>query len=81
MFKKSKLRWYGHVMRMEQERYPRIYYQWKPRGKRPVGRPRKRWREGVRDAIEARGTTIERVEEEEMFQDRTVWRSFVRHHN
>ena len=78
---RSKLRWYGHIMRMDQERYPAKYFRWKPRGKRPVGRPRKRWRDGVREAIEARGLTIESVEEEELYEDRTWWRSFMRHHN
>lgn len=78
---RNQLRWYGHVMRMEEERYPAKYYQWQPREKRPVGRPRKRWRDGVREAIEARGSTMEVVEEEEYYVDRARWRSFVRHHN
>ena len=38
-----KLRWYGHVKRMDEERLPKRYLEWKPQGKRPVGRPRKRF--------------------------------------
>ena len=36
------LRWYGHVMRMTDNRLPRKYLLWQPSGSRPVGRPRKR---------------------------------------
>lgn len=77
---RNQLRWYGHVMRMEEERYPAKFYQWKPRGRSPVGRPRKRRSDGVREAIEARGSAMEMVEEEH-YADRARWRSFVRHHN
>ena len=50
-----KLRWYGHVKRMDEERLPKRYLEWKPQGKRPVGRPRKRWMDGIREALERKG--------------------------
>ncbi len=42
----GRLRWYGHVKRIEDTRYPRKMLQWIPEGRRPQGRPRKRWMEG-----------------------------------
>ena len=75
---RSKLRWYGHVKRMEEDRKPRKYLEWKPQGRRPVGRPRKRWMEGVCDGLEKRGLDMEQVEEEQMYEDRARWRQIVR---
>ena len=46
---KTQLRWYGHVKRLDESRYPRRYLEWKPHGKRPVGRPRMRWIQNVGD--------------------------------
>ena len=44
---RTQLRWYGHMMRMEDERNPKKYYEWQPEGRRPRGRPRMRWRQNV----------------------------------
>ena len=48
---RSRLRWYGQVMRMEEDKQPKRYFMWKPEGKRPVGRPRKPWMERVEAAL------------------------------
>lgn len=77
---RSQLRWFGHVMRMHEDCHPAKYYKWQPQGKRPTGRPRKRWKDAVRQAIEARGKTIEEVERDQLYADRAGWRNFVRHH-
>jgi hypothetical protein len=43
-----KMRWTGHVARMWRRR-TRIDYWWeKPEGKRPLGRPRRRWVYNIR---------------------------------
>ena len=73
---RNKLKWYGHVMRMGEERLPKKYLLWQPREKRPVGRPRKRWSEGIGVALERRGTTLEEVEESKLYDDRDEWRRF-----
>jgi hypothetical protein len=37
--------WLLHLQRMPQHRIPLKSYQYRPQGKRTVGRPKKRWRE------------------------------------
>ncbi|KAE9415236.1 hypothetical protein Angca_005068, partial [Angiostrongylus cantonensis] len=45
-FKQSKIRWAGHVMRMNNNRWTRAVSDWIPRDvKRTAGRPRTRWSE------------------------------------
>ena len=39
---RNQLRWYDHVMRMDENRTPVKYYKWTPAGKRSIGRPRKK---------------------------------------
>ena len=46
---RSQLRWFDHVSRMPQERLPKQALFATPDGKRPVGRPRKRWMHHVED--------------------------------
>jgi hypothetical protein len=42
------MRWAGHVARMGEERKVYKVLVGKPKGKRPLGRPRRRWEDGVR---------------------------------
>ena len=74
----SKLRWYGHTKRMDGERLAKRYLEWRPQGKRPVGRPRKRWIDGVGEALERRGTCLTDVEERRTYEDRDDWRNVVK---
>ena len=41
------MKWYGHMARMNKERWPSVVHNWKPTGKRPVGRPKQRWMDNV----------------------------------
>ena len=41
-------RWAGHVVRMEESRSLFKILAGKPTGKRPLGRPRRRWEENIR---------------------------------
>jgi hypothetical protein len=42
--KSGQMRWAGHVSRMEEDRVVHRVLVGKPKGKRPLGRPRRRWR-------------------------------------
>jgi hypothetical protein len=42
------MRWEGHVARMGEERKVHMVLVGKPEGKRPLGRPRRRWENGIR---------------------------------
>ena len=74
----SRLRWYGHIKRMDDVRMAKRYLEWKQQGRRPVGRPRKRWLDGVGEALERREVLLADVEEERMHQDRDAWRDVVK---
>jgi hypothetical protein len=46
--KSRRMRWAGYVARMGEERKGYKVLVGKPEGKRPLGRPRRRWEDGVR---------------------------------
>jgi hypothetical protein len=46
--KSRRTRWAGHVARMGEERNVYRVLMGKPEGKRPLGKPRRRWEDGVR---------------------------------
>jgi hypothetical protein len=46
--KSRRMRWAGHVARMGEERKVYEVLVGKPEGKRPLGRPRHRWEDGIR---------------------------------
>ena len=48
MIKSRRLRWTGHVARMEEGRSAFKILTGKPIGKRPLGRPRRRWEDNIR---------------------------------
>ena len=48
VIKSRKLRWAGHVARMEERRSAFKILTVKPTGKRPLGRPRRRWEDNIR---------------------------------
>ena len=47
MIKSRRMRWAGHVARMGEEGVYRVLVG-KPEGKRPLGRPRRRWVDNIR---------------------------------
>ena len=53
--KASILRWAGHVARMEEARSAFKILTIKPTGKRPLGRPRRRWEDNIRMDLEEIG--------------------------
>jgi hypothetical protein len=46
--KSRRMRWAGHVARMGEERNVYRGLMGKPEGKRPLGRPRRRWEDGIK---------------------------------
>jgi hypothetical protein len=46
--KSRRMRWAGHVTRMGEERNVYRVLMEKPEGKKPLGRPRLRWEDGIR---------------------------------
>jgi hypothetical protein len=64
----QQLRWYGHVMRMEDCKIARQAAEWNPQGKRRRGGPVNTRKDGIRDSIQRRN-----LKHEECF-DRELWR-------
>ena len=48
MIKSRKLRWAGHVARMEEGRSAFKILTGTPAGKRPLGRPRRSWEDNIK---------------------------------
>ena len=71
---RAQLRWYGHVMRMGEEREPKRWLDWRPRGRRPRGRPRKRWLENIDEGLKNRGSSLQDVMQYRRYDDRNGWR-------
>ena len=55
MIKSRRLRWVGHVARMEEGRSACKILTGNPTGKRPLGRPRLRWEDNIRMDLEGVG--------------------------
>ena len=49
VIKSRRLRWTGHVARMEKSRSAFKILTGKPTGKRLLGRPRRRWEDNIKD--------------------------------
>ena len=48
VIKSRRMRWVGHVARMEKGRGVHKVLVGKPEGKRPLGRPRRRWEDNIK---------------------------------
>jgi hypothetical protein len=56
--KSRQMMWAGHVVRMGEERKVYKVLVGKPRGKRPLGRPRRRWEDGIRMDVTEIGLVV-----------------------
>lgn len=74
----QRLRWLGHVARMDEERLPKKVFEGGIEGRRPAGRPRMRWYDNVLKDLENLGLQNPREEWRDMAADRRVWRGLVR---
>ena len=75
MIKSRRLRWAGHVARMEESRSALKILTGKPTGKRPLGRPRRRWEDNIRMDLEEIG--MDAGNWVDSAQDRNYWRALV----
>ena len=75
VIKSRRLRWAGHVARMEEGRSALKILTGKPTGKRPLGRPRRRWEDNIRMDLEKIG--INTSNWVDSAQDRDYWRALV----
>ena len=55
MIKSRRLRWAGHVARMEEGKSAFKILTGKPTGKIPLGRPKRRWEDNIRMELEEIG--------------------------
>jgi hypothetical protein len=69
------MRWAGHVARMEKERNVYRILVGKPEEKRPLGRTRRRWEDGI--GMDLREIGWGSVEWIQLAQDRDRWRTLV----
>ena len=67
------MRWAGHVARMEEGRTAFELLTGKPTGKRPLGRPRRRWEDNIRMDLEEICINAENCVDSA--QDRNYWRA------
>ncbi len=77
--KRSTLRWFGHIERMENEDFIKTVYLSSVEGPNRRGRPLGRWEDKVKEYMSQRGERgngLEQVRRECM--DRERWRSFCR---
>ena len=75
VIKSRRLRWTGHVTRMEEERGVHKVSVGKPEGKRPLGKPRHRWEDNIKMDLEKVGRGC--GDWMELAQDRKRWRALV----
>ncbi|KAL1447116.1 hypothetical protein WDU94_005460 [Cyamophila willieti] len=73
----SRLKWYGHVKRINEERLPNKYLEMKMEGRRKQGRPRLRWKDIINRDIVKRNQNPSLIERNQTFRDRIWWRGFV----
>ncbi|PSN41472.1 hypothetical protein C0J52_27683 [Blattella germanica] len=65
--KTAQLRWFGHVIRMREDRLPKNIFEWHPMGRRKRGRSNITWTEGILKTMRERGL------QEGDWEDREEW--------
>ena len=73
--KSRRMRWAGHGARMGQGRGVYRVLVGRPEGKRPLGRPRRRWEDNIKMDLQEVGGDFEDLME--LTQDRDSWRALV----
>jgi hypothetical protein len=75
IIKSRRMRWAGHVARMGEERNVYRLLVGKPEGKRPLGKPRRRWMDKIKMNLLVIGLNV--VDWINLAQDRYRWSALV----
>lgn len=73
VIRQSRLRWLGHLIRLDENRLTKIMFQQEPRGVNRRGRPRKSWMDGVKEDLNELGI----IEWETLARNRKEWRKAI----
>ena len=71
--KAQRIKWLGHIQRMDQARLTRKLLDWRPMGTIPVGRPRQRWQENAMEDLKK----LQVKNWKETAKDRRTWRDLA----
>jgi hypothetical protein len=74
IIKARRMRWAGHVQRLGEKRNAYRLLVGKPEGRRPLGRPRRRWLDIRMDLVEVGWGDLDCIG---LAQDRDRWRALV----
>ena len=72
LLQQNRLQWYGHVLRKEDDDWVKKCMEYKVEGHRPRGRPKRTWREVVREDCQA-----SKLNKEDAI-DRCKWRKMIK---
>jgi hypothetical protein len=75
VIKSRRVRWAGHVARMGEGRGFYRVLVGSPEGKRPLGRPRRKWEDNIK--MDLRDIGIDGANWIQLAHDRVQWRAFV----
>ena len=73
--RRARMKWFGHLERMSDDRQVKRITQAEMQGRRPVGRPRTRWKDVLRRDLEGSGLSLEEAAAETL--DRDQWKRIV----
>ena len=72
ILQQNRLRWYGHVLRKEDNDWVKKCMEYEVEGSRPRGRPKRTWKEVVQKDCQARNLNKEDA------VDRTRWKKLIK---
>jgi hypothetical protein len=75
VIKSRRMKWAGHVARMGKGRSVYGVLVGRPKGKRPLGRSRRRWEDNIK--LDLMDIGIDGANWIQLAQDRVQWRTFV----